>query len=101
MVRRLPRVQRACVNGHTWDDDALPVPSLYVPMRLRLEEARAGLQGALSALGQAETMIKDCASYLTREQQAKLSVQYELHQIGLAKAQLGEVLDMTGEKVGN
>lgn len=56
------------------------------------------MESSLSALGQAETMIKDCASYLTPNQKSKLSVQYELYQIGVAKAQIREAIETYGVK---
>jgi|PlaIllAssembly_1097288.scaffolds.fasta_scaffold00345_2 hypothetical protein len=96
VVRRLPAIYRVCVQGHTWEDAKSRV--VYIPMKVRLQEMTECLAGILSALEQAETMIKDCASFLTPEQRAKLSVHYELHQIGLAKTKITETIATSGEK---
>jgi hypothetical protein len=69
-----------------------------MPLSVRLEHTVAHLANSLSALGQAETMIKDCASFLTPEQKAKLSVHYELHQIETAKTQIQEAIEIFGGK---
>lgn len=69
-------------------------------MGVQLAEARESLQGALSALQQAETMIKDCASLLTPAQRSKLAVHTELHSIEQAKAKINGAIELTGERLG-
>jgi hypothetical protein len=99
VVMRAPRTERQCPNGHRWADGAVPTGNKgYVPMGVRLDEAKVVMHEALSALRRAEIMVKDCASYLTAEQRSKLSVPYELHQIEQAKAALQRGLTMIGEK---
>ena len=101
VVQLAPHTERRCRNGHRWADGKLPHACHYIPLSVRLDEATAGLQRALSALQQAETMIKDCSSMLEPAQRSKLSVHYELHQIEQAKAAIGNSIELAGGRVGD
>lgn len=62
---------RRCKNGHEWVDAKKPYTLAYVPMSVRVENARKEVQEVLSALQEADTMLRDCANYLTAAEQAK------------------------------
>jgi len=96
MVQKVPHIERRCPKGHRWADRKPPLISSYIPLSVRLEEAHAGLAGALSALTQAETMIKDCSSFLTPEQRIKLAVNTELHQLMQAKVRVKQFIEIAG-----
>jgi pyridoxine 5'-phosphate synthase PdxJ len=65
-------------------------------LRVRIERMVSEMEAGLSALQQAETMIKDCASFLTSEQRVKLSVHSEVYQIEMAKAKMRRAIETYG-----
>jgi hypothetical protein len=95
VVKRAPQTERKCPNGHRWADGVTPYPSGYIPMGVKVNEAMVAVRAALSALQQAETMIKDCASLLSPAQRVKLAVNSELHQIEQSKARLKGIIEMS------
>ena len=101
VVQVAPQTERQCRSGHRWVDSRVYAEAGYIPLRTRLVEAVAGLQGALTALEKAEVVIKDCASLLEPSQRSKLSVHYELHQIEQAKAVIGQSIELAGGRVGH
>lgn len=85
LVQIRPTRLRRCKNGHEWVDTARKYPLGYVPLTVRLEQARNDLGEVVGLLQEADTMVRDLSNYLSPKQQQKEGIPGLLYRLEQAK----------------